>query len=432
LEFAPLATALPICKIGFARVWLVKPGDDDYVSVKVACAIRNDTARDWQFVSVRMQVLDAGGCPIKELHDLVERPVKAGSDAVLNLECDGVTARQIGSDAPRVQVVIHAIAGVIEERELGEASIPSAPHQSVQLQPRAQWAAVRTHGLSLWRTPPDSDGDARVVLQSLMQNVLPMTMPKVELRVTIEDAAGRELITDEAGAALRAGSTDLFAASGYTKAAVLSGATAKMRARVYTPVAMAFAYNGAGQRHSDSARQSAKLRDPSPPPSVPPPTPVASGPAALAHGSAGPSQTPPSPEKVQAATEKFLAAVKDKVRSRSVFARPEIVKYKLENALASFAPGVEARDALVLIDSTVFGSAKDGLLVTASALYAKDLGAEPRSIPIRDVKDVKLASGMLVDMLRINGLDFFNSSGVDKVMPDFVEALATFCRDINS
>lgn len=432
LEFAPLATALPICKLGFASIGPGEP-EDDGVRVKVVYAIRNTTPRDWQFVSVRAVVLDADGCPIEELTDYVERAVKAGSDALLAMESDALPTRRIGQDASQAQVVVTAVAGVIEERELGEHLIPTTPNQCAQVKPRAQAEEVRIHGLSLWRTLLDHDGEAQIVLQGLVQSARDLTMPRVEFLATLKDATGKELATAHASESLPAGRTALLSAcSGFIAGSALSGAKASIKARVCVPTAMGFGYCHAGRRSSDGAAPSAGARGPSPPPPVPAaPRPGDPAPA-HASASASPSQVPASPEKIQAAIERFLAAVKGKARSRSIFTRPEIVKYKLENALASFAPGVEASEALVLIDSTVFGSAKDGLLVTASALYAKDLGAEPRSIPIQDVKEVKFASGMLVDMLRINGFDFFNSSGVDKVMPDFAEALATFCRDINN
>jgi hypothetical protein len=386
-----------------------------------------------------MQVLDAGGCPIEETDDLVERPIKPGSDAVLKLASNGLNARQIESDASQVGIVIHAIAGVIDELELGEAAIPSAPYQSVQIQPRGQSGAVRMHGLSLWRRALDSDGETQVYLRSLMQNVLPVTIQNVEMRVTLKDAAGREIANCESGTPLPAGRTELLVSdSGYIKGAALSGATASIRARIYVPVAMAIAHRHPGQRQPAAASQSTSIRSHSPTPLVPPTTPVTPAPPSAdpspAHASvpASPSQGSGSPENIQAATERFLAAVKGKAKHRSIFARPDIVKYKLMNALASFAPGVDPAEALVLIDTTVFGSAKDGLLVTSSALYAKDLFNEPRKIPIQDVKAITISSGAVVTMLRINDFDFFDASGLKDVIPAFAEALATFCRDINS
>jgi hypothetical protein len=439
LELAPLATSLPICKLGVAGIAFEESEFEGYINLNVVYVIRNNTPRDWQFVSVRMQVLDAGGCPIEETDDLVERPIKPGSDAVLKLASNGLNARQIESDASQVGIVIHAIAGVIDELELGEAAIPSAPYQSVQIQPRGQSGAVRMHGLSLWRRALDSDGETQVYLRSLMQNVLPVTIQNVEMRVTLKDAAGREIANCESGTPLPAGRTELLVSdSGYIKGAALSGATASIRARIYVPVAMAIAHRHPGQRQPAAASQSTSIRSPSPTPLVPPTTPVTPAPPSAdpspAHASvpASPSQGSGSPENIQAATERFLAAVKGKAKHRSIFARPDIVKYKLMNALASFAPGVDPAEALVLIDTTVFGSAKDGLLVTSSALYAKDLFNEPRKIPIQDVKAITISSGAVVTMLRINDFDFFDASGLKDVIPAFAEALATFCRDINS
>jgi uncharacterized tellurite resistance protein B-like protein len=54
---------------------------------------------------------------------------------------------------------------------------------------------------------------------------------------------------------------------------------------------------------------------------------------------------------------------------------------------------VSGSDVLVLVDSTLFGSAEDGILITNNKLYSKDFLNEPWSIALDKIKTVKLRKG---------------------------------------
>ena len=73
---------------------------------------------------------------------------------------------------------------------------------------------------------------------------------------------------------------------------------------------------------------------------------------------------------------------------------------KLNNAIASYATQVPPEDVLLLFDNTVFGSAKDGLLLTPDAVYWKDIGRERlRYTEIRKVDALKysLSAGLVLN-----------------------------------
>lgn len=60
--------------------------------------------------------------------------------------------------------------------------------------------------------------------------------------------------------------------------------------------------------------------------------------------------------------------------SRTYFA-PDIPLKKLSNALQSYGRGIQAEEVVVLMDTTVFGGAKDGVMLTEKQVRLKDLGS---------------------------------------------------------
>lgn len=62
---------------------------------------------------------------------------------------------------------------------------------------------------------------------------------------------------------------------------------------------------------------------------------------------------------------------------------------KLANALSAYAPGVSAKEVLFLFDNTVFGGAKDGLLLTGDALYWHNISTVPGKIGYADIDSVE-------------------------------------------
>ena len=54
-----------------------------------------------------------------------------------------------------------------------------------------------------------------------------------------------------------------------------------------------------------------------------------------------------------------------------VYVVPEIPEKKLNNAITAIAPNVNPEYVLAIIDSTLFGSAKEGLIFTGEGIYKK-------------------------------------------------------------
>jgi hypothetical protein len=61
---------------------------------------------------------------------------------------------------------------------------------------------------------------------------------------------------------------------------------------------------------------------------------------------------------------------------------------KLKNAIATYATEVPPEDVLLLFDNTVFGSAKDGLILTTEAVYWRNDGDEPERLRYAEIRKV--------------------------------------------
>lgn len=76
---------------------------------------------------------------------------------------------------------------------------------------------------------------------------------------------------------------------------------------------------------------------------------------------------------------------------------------KVRNAIAKYAPAVNENDVCLLIDDTVFGSGKAGLLMDKTHIYVKEDFEETFCISHEDVKSINFSSNMISRNLLING-----------------------------
>lgn len=95
---------------------------------------------------------------------------------------------------------------------------------------------------------------------------------------------------------------------------------------------------------------------------------------------------------------------------KQVFVKPNIPAKKLKAAINSYAHSVSESEVLVLLDDTVFGGAKEGVILTANTIHCKQKGESAKRINFSD--DIKIAVGSQSRILA-NGQLFFKANLID-------------------
>ena len=86
--------------------------------------------------------------------------------------------------------------------------------------------------------------------------------------------------------------------------------------------------------------------------------------------------------KDAASAEAEIMKILLSINRNNIFKAPNFNEKKLNNAIMSYAPGVERTDILLHSDDTVFGGAKEGCIITKDTLYFKGLLSEPGKVRI--------------------------------------------------
>jgi len=115
---------------------------------------------------------------------------------------------------------------------------------------------------------------------------------------------------------------------------------------------------------------------------------------------------------------------------RGAYVSPDIPVVKLDNALEKFGPANPSEEVLGLVDNTVVGSAKSGILFTTQGVYfrSNEFGAKKQFIPYDDLSEAKsdkrlLTSGVdLADGTHIAITEVSNVEGVEAFLNSIVFA----------
>lgn len=112
--------------------------------------------------------------------------------------------------------------------------------------------------------------------------------------------------------------------------------------------------------------------------------------------------------------------------SDNIYFSPVIPNKKLQGAMSYLPHGVNPNDVLMLIDDTVFGSAKAGMCLTAKGLFYKESFEDEQAYLFEHIQQVEADIGILTSSILINGRDELNFSQLDKGV---VRTLAAFLNE---
>lgn len=104
------------------------------------------------------------------------------------------------------------------------------------------------------------------------------------------------------------------------------------------------------------------------------------------------------------------------------FICPNIPVEKLSNALQAYG-NTELATVLVLVDNTVWGSAKDGAMLGETGILYHNMSSKPRFLPWSMVSAVSLAEGMLSKDIVLNSGFKIGVSVLDKTEAEFLVSL---------
>jgi len=109
--------------------------------------------------------------------------------------------------------------------------------------------------------------------------------------------------------------------------------------------------------------------------------------------------------------------------SDNIYFAPVIPNKKLQGAMTYLPHGISPNDVLMLIDDTVFGSAKVGMCLTAKGIFYKASFEDEQAYLFKHIQRVEADIGILTSSILINGQNELNFTQLDKVM---VRTLVSF------
>lgn len=112
--------------------------------------------------------------------------------------------------------------------------------------------------------------------------------------------------------------------------------------------------------------------------------------------------------------------------SDNIYFAPVIPNKKLQGAMSYLPHGVNPSEVLMLIDDTVFGSAKVGMCLTAKGLFYKANFEDEQAYLFEHIQRVDAEIGMITSSILINGQDELNFTQLDKGM---VRTLVNFLNE---
>ncbi|MDH2635109.1 molecular chaperone DnaJ [Acinetobacter nosocomialis] len=112
--------------------------------------------------------------------------------------------------------------------------------------------------------------------------------------------------------------------------------------------------------------------------------------------------------------------------SDNIYFAPVIPNKKLQGAMSYLPHDVNPNDVLMLIDDTVFGSAKAGMCLTAKGLFYKESFEDEQAYLFEHIQKIEADIGILTSSILINGQDELSFSQLDK---GTIRALAAFLNE---
>lgn len=104
-------------------------------------------------------------------------------------------------------------------------------------------------------------------------------------------------------------------------------------------------------------------------------------------------------------TRTIVNKYRNRIKDDHIYFAPDIPDKKLQNAIGSYASDLTQADVLLLVDNTVFRSAKTGLLITADSIYYAATFGESGCLRIDETKFINADFGIVSTDISLNNGD---------------------------
>ncbi len=118
-----------------------------------------------------------------------------------------------------------------------------------------------------------------------------------------------------------------------------------------------------------------------------------------------------------------------------VYLVTNIPKEKLISAMNAYASDASPADCLLLYDNTVFGGAKEGLLLTTTKVYWKNLVGPPHQVAYSDIQSITSQRGSFLEASKLSlndevfQLAIGDTDALAKALMNAIRAITTFYRE---
>ena len=112
-----------------------------------------------------------------------------------------------------------------------------------------------------------------------------------------------------------------------------------------------------------------------------------------------------------------------------VFLAGNIPALKLDGAIETYAEDIKKGDVLLLYDNTVLGGAQDGLLLTADAVYWRNMAEDPEHVRYADIKTVRSLTYIFSANVSVNGKNINVQMGKNKAIAAALAKVIQHMRD---
>ncbi|MBO8209784.1 J domain-containing protein [Acinetobacter nosocomialis] len=113
--------------------------------------------------------------------------------------------------------------------------------------------------------------------------------------------------------------------------------------------------------------------------------------------------------------------------SDNIYFAPAIPYKKLQGAMSYLPQGIHPDEILMLIDDTVFGSAKAGLCITATGLFYKESFGDEAAYLFKNIHHVEADIGVINHGIVLNRMETLTFTQLDK---GTIRTLASFLNEV--